>query len=394
MTLGARCEAEIYHGSKLDFQYGKPVEGGSRFEIGDLELVVLETPGHTIESISILVIDKAVANIPYVIFTGDTLFAGDAGRTDLYGPEKRAQVSEKLHESIYTKILTAGDGTIICPAHGAGSICGSDISDHAYTTVGYEKKTNPLLQMGRDAFIDRKVSEHHYVPPYFKKMEELNREGPPVIHRLPDLKALENSEIKECIEDGAQIVDIRSPTSFGGKHIPGSISIWRDGLAAFIGWVLNYRDPIILVDDFNLGLREISRIFVRMGYDNLYGYLAGGFPAWFRGAEDTGSLNLWSPQELHSAISADPLFLLDVRDINNRRKYGHIKDSVHTYVGELAGRMADIPRNRHVVVYCDAGYKGSLAGSLLLKAGYDRVTNLLGGMGAWTKAGFPVEKIQ
>jgi hydroxyacylglutathione hydrolase len=390
--LSDRCGAEIFHGSKMDFSYGKPVQEGNRFSIGDLELVVLETPGHTMESISIMVIDKAVSDVPYLVFTGDALFAGDTGRTDLFGQELRAKVSGQLHESIYTKILTAGDGAIICPAHGAGSICGSDISDHAYTTVGYEKKTNPLLQIGRDAFVDRKVREHHYIPPYFKKMEELNKNGAPLIHRLPDLKALGNNEIKDYIRKGAQVVDIRSPTSFGGAHIPGSISIWRDGLAAFIGWNLNYSDPIILVDDFNLGLEEISRIFIRMGYDNIFGYLAGGFPAWFREAEESASLDLWTVPDLKETLRDDSLFLLDVRDINNRVRYGHIRESVHIYVGELPERMQEVPRDRQVVVYCDAGYKGSLGASLLQKAGYDRVGNLLGGMGAWMKAAYPVEK--
>lgn len=390
--LAARCGAEIFHGSKMNFSYGNPVHEGDRFQAGDLDLLVLETPGHTMESISIVVTDRAVSNTPYLVFTGDALFAGDAGRTDLYGPEKRAEVSGLLHESLFTRILPLGDGVIVCPAHGAGSVCGSEISDHEYTTIGYEKKTNPLLQMGRDAFISHKVHEHHYVPPYFGKMEELNQNGAPLICRLPDLKALGNSEVKDFAAKGAQVVDIRSPTSFGGGHIPGSISIWRDGLSAFIGWILTYDDPIILVDDFNPGLDETSRFFVRMGYDNIHGYLAGGFPAWFRGAGETASLDLWTVAKLGNTLPDDSLFILDVRDINNRRKYGHIRDSAHIYVGELPERMEDVPRDRQVVVYCDAGYKGSLGASLLKKAGYGQVGNLLGGMGAWVKAGHPVEK--
>ena len=392
LELANRCGSEIYHGSKMDFAYGNPAKEGDLFRLGGLVLKILETPGHTLESISIMVIDRAVSEDPYLIFCGDALFAGDAGRTDFFGPEKREWASGLLYESIHKKILSAGDGTIICPAHGAGSVCGSDISDHEYSTVGYEKMTNPLLKKDRVEFIERKVKEHHYMPPYFEKMEKLNKSGAPVIHRLPDLEALGNSELKDFILKGAQIIDIRAPTSFGGGHIPGSLSIWREGLAAHIGWYLNYEDPIILIDDFNLDLARISTLFIRLGYDNIHGYLAGGFPTWVQGAEEIGRVNLLGVRDLNHALPDERIFLLDVRDINNRKKFGHISGSHHIYVGELPLHIHEIPKDRHIVVYCDAGKKGSLAASLLLGAGYQDVSNLLGGMSAWMKAGFFVDK--
>ena len=156
------------------------------------------------------------------------------------------------------------DGTIVFPAHGAGSVCGSEISDHELTTIGYEKKTNPLLALSKEDFIRKKVTEHHYLPPYFKTMEALNKEGAPVLHHLPDLRAFTVKEIKER-QAKAQILDIRAPTSFAGGHIPGSLSIWKEGVPSFAGWILSYDTPIILVDDFNCGLTEVSRHFVRLG---------------------------------------------------------------------------------------------------------------------------------
>jgi hydroxyacylglutathione hydrolase len=391
VELAARTGAAIMHGHQMDFAYGTKVKEGDAFRLGAVELKVLETPGHTMESISIVVTDRDVSDDPYAVFTGDALFAGEVGRTDFFGPEMRPQVSEMLYESITTNLLPLGNQTIIFPAHGAGSVCGSEISDHEFSTIGYEKLTNPLLQLSREEFIRRKVAEHHYLPPYFRMMEKHNQEGAPVVHHLPDLKAFTVKEVREQ-QGRAQLLDIRSPTSFAAGHIPGSLSIWKDGLPAFIGWFLTYEDPIILIDDFNCNLREVSRHFVRLGYDNLTGYLAGGFPAWFKSAAPIGTFAAWSVQELERRRTEQDLFTLDVRDISNVAQAGKIPGAHHIYIGELPGRLAEIPKDRQVAVYCDAGYKGSLGASILARNGYSEVANILGGMAAWHNAGYPVEK--
>ena len=391
VELAARTGAAILHGHRMDFAYGTKVKEGEVFRLGAVDLKVLETPGHTLESISIVVTDREVSDAPYAVFTGDALFAGEVGRTDFFGPEKRPEVSEMLYESITGKLLPLGDQTIIFPAHGAGSVCGSEISDHEFSTIGYEKMTNPLLQLSKEEFIRKKVTEHHYLPPYFRMMEKLNQEGAPVVHHLPDLKAFTVKEVRE-LQDRAQLVDIRSPTSFAAGHIPGSLSIWKDGLPAFIGWFLTYEDPIILIDDFNCNLREVSRHFLRLGYDNLAGYLAGGFPGWFKAAAPVGTFAAWSVQELERRRTEQDLFILDVRDISNVILTGKIPGAQHIYIGELPGRLAEVPKDRQVAVYCDAGYKGSLGASILARNGYTGVANILGGMVAWLKVGYPVEK--
>ena len=392
--LADLTDSEILHGSRLDFKYGTPVMDGDKFVIGGLEIEVIETPGHTDESISLVLRDKTVSDNPYMVFTGDALFAGDVGRTDLLGVGRRCQTSEALYDSIFEKILPLGDGVIVCPAHGAGSVCGMDISDHELTTIGYEKETNSLLKMDRAAFSDFKTREHHYIPPYFRKMEELNHSGSPLIHRVPSLTPFRNHEVNLLKKEQAQLLDIRAPTSYGAGHIPGSICIWREGLASFIGWFLNYEDPIILVDDFNLEMDPVIRQFVRMGYDNLAGYLAGGFPAWFKGAEEIRQIESLSVQQLHERLRTSSPYLLDVRDINNWNEVGHIPGAHQCYIGELSGHMSDIPvdKDAPVIVYCDAGYKGCLGASILKNAGYSNVANLLGGMTAWVNAGYPVEK--
>jgi len=390
--LANLCGAEIYHGAKMAFSYGKPVREGDTFSFGTLVLTILETPGHTEESISLVLRDREVSPQPYMVFSGDTIFSGDIARTDFYGQERKAVMAGKIFNSIVNKILPLGDGVIICPAHGAGSVCGGEITDHPFTTTGYEKVTNRWLLAGKDAFIRARVKESPYVPPYFKKMEQYNKEGAPLLHRIPDLKPLSVIEVSTLRASGCQILDIRSPTSFGAGHIPGSISCWRDGLPAFMGWVLNYELPIVIVDDFNLSIDTVKRHFIRLGYDNVSGYLAGGFSQWTKSAQEISTLPTCSVQQLHERLRTESPFLLDVRDIKNLNSAGHIQNAHHRYVGELSSHLDEIPRDKPIVIYCDTGYKGSLAMSILALHNYRDLTNVLGGIIAWKRAGFSVEK--
>jgi len=390
IEMKERCNAPVFHGSRMAFSYGNPVREGDLFSLGSLELSILETPGHTEESISIVVRDKEISDQPYLVFTGDTLFAGDIARTDFFGRQRDEEMAVKIYDSITNKILSLGDGVIICPAHGAGSVCGEEIADLPFTTAGYEKRTNPSLLAGREKFIANRISESPYMPPYFRQMEWYNKEGAPVLHRIPDLKPLSIPEVNEIRKLACQILDIRSPTSFGAGHIPGSISIWREGIPAFIGWFFDYQVPIMIVDDFNLELGSVIRRMVRLGYDNTAGYLAGGFPAWFKGAQEIGTIPTCSVQQLNHCLLENSPFLLDVRDRKNWQSVGHIPGAHHRYVGELPDHLDEIPKVEPVFVYCDAGYKGSLAASILARDGYTNVTNVLGGMTAWKRAGYPV----
>jgi hydroxyacylglutathione hydrolase len=392
--LAGRSGAPVYHGSATPFLFGKPVCEGDEFPLGDITLRVLETPGHTLESISLVVTDPKISDDPYIVFTGDALFAGDVGRTDLIPGIGKAEAAGLLYNSLFNKILPLGESVLVYPAHGAGSVCGIDIADHQVTTIGYERETNPFLSLSREQFVDKKSLEHNYYPPYFTRMEQKNIDGAGEFSHLPDLTPLTPARFKEKGHKGAQILDIRAPTSYAGGHIAGSLCIWREGIPAFIGWFLNYDDPIIVVDDFNLDPVPMVRHFVRLGYENISGYLAGGFPAWTKSGEKIARQPAWSVHTLKDLLDsgAKNCFLLDVRDIHNRQKVGHIAGDHHIYVGELPGRTGEIPDDKDVLVYCDAGFKGCLAGSILERAGHRPVTNILGGMTAWVAAGFPVEK--
>ncbi len=383
--------ADIFHGKGVDFDYGNYVNEGDKFQIGSIVLEIIETPGHTDESISILIMDRDVSDDVYMIFTGDSLFAGEIGRCDLYGEVNKRKMAESMYSSIFKKILLLGDNVIVCPAHGSGSICGAEIREQDLTTIGYEKKTNPQLKKDKKGFIDAKIDEKLYTPPYFKKMEKNNLNGPPLICKLPYLKPLSMHEVKDCMARDAQVIDVRGPTAFAGGHIPNTLNIWKNGLPAYAGWFLNYEEPIIIVDDNNDSIDVLRRYLVRLGYDNVYGYLSGGFPVWFKGSGDFQTVNTWSVHDLLPNMGKESLFLLDVRKENDWIKE-RIDGSHNIYIGLLKDNLESVPKDKHVVVSCDTGYKASIGTSILQMNGYKNVTNILGSMMSWKKAGYPVVK--
>lgn len=391
LGLAHRCGAGIFHGAAMDFAYGNAVHEGDVFTFGSLTLQVLETPGHTEESISLVVHDQKSGKTPYLVFGGDTIFSGDIARTDFFGDSRKEEMAKKIYDSITKKILSLGDGVILCPAHGAGSVCGGDITDHPYTTVGYERSTNPFLWIGREKFVSERKTESHYHPPYFSTMERYNRDGAPLQHP-PYLRMLTIPELEDFRHLGCQLLDIRAPADFAGGHIPESISIWRGGISSFAGWFLNYEDPIILIDDFNQNIEQVVLQLFRMGYDNFAGILAGGIMAWYKSGREIGTTGVCSVKKLKEQLDSGTPFVLDVRDIRNRRAVGHIRNSHHIYVGELLSHIHEIPKNQPVFVYCDAGFKGGIAASILAQNHYQGVTNVLGGISAWKQAGFPIER--
>jgi hydroxyacylglutathione hydrolase len=389
IELSEITEAEVYHGTGLNFSYGNFARDGDKFELGTIELGILETPGHTRESISITVRDKAVSDDVYLVFTGDALFAGETGRIDLYSEEEIENNASKLYDSIHEKILPLGDQVIMCPAHGAGSVCGADIREQELTTLGYEKKTNDVLSYSKEEFIKYKVNEKLYTPPYFKKMEELNLTGPRLLCKLPALKVLGVDDFKSVMSKGAQIVDVRNPSSFGGAHIPDTLSIFKNGLPVYAGWLLNYQDPIVILDEEGQSMNEVRNFLVRLGYDHIYGYLGRGFSSWYLHAEPIKELELWSVHKLKEKQFDTSVFILDVRKIGDWEK-GYVEGAHHIYLGHVKDRLGEIPRDKKVVVYCDAGNKSTIAASILQKNGYADVATVLGSMKAWKVAGYGV----
>ncbi|MEF8847560.1 MAG: MBL fold metallo-hydrolase [Candidatus Thermoplasmatota archaeon] len=387
LELKDKTNAEIYHGSKTDFSYGNSIKQEDEFHVGHLKIKILETPGHTEESIS-LTLEEVDKNKVLIVFTGDLLFSGDTGRIDFFKGEKKQEMAEKMYNGIFNKILPLGKDVILCPAHGEGSVCGGEISNLEYTTLGYEIKTNPLLKQKKDEFINKKVNEHHYMPPYFEKMHKNNTEGPPILHGQLSLSPISINEIKK--QKKLQILDIRHPVSYANSHIPNSLNIWRNGIPMFAGWFLNYNEPIVIVDDFNLEIQKVSRLLFRLGYDNILGYLKKGFSNWMGSDEKTNKINRVSPKELKTDLKNEDLFILDVRDKKTREKQGFIPQSKNIYLGEIPENLESIPEEKKIVVYCDSGFKTSIATSYLQKQKYKDLSNLTGGFKLWKLKDIPV----
>lgn len=387
-ALAERCRAGIYHGAAMDFAYGNAVHDGDTFRFGSLSLQVLETPGHTEESISLVVRDTESGDVPLMVFSGDTIFAGDIARTDFFGNDRKGEMAEKIYDSIM-KIFALGDGVILCPAHGAGSVCGGDIADRPFTTVGYEKSTNPLIRRGKDVFVSRRKTESPYRPPYFRTMERYNHDGAPRVP-LPDPRPLTPAGLEKLRKSRCQILDIRAPGGFAAGHIPGSLSLWRTGISSYAGWFLTCEDPVVIIDDFNQNIGEVTRQLFRLGYDRIEGILAGGIGTWFRNGGEIGTLRTCTVFGLRERLERERVFLLDVRDIRNRHNQGFIPGSHHTYLGELPGHLDAIPHDLPVIIYCDAGFKSATAASILAMHQYRDITTLLGGMSAWMRAGLPI----
>lgn len=384
--------AEIYHGEGIDFKYGNYLREDQEFNFGSLRLAALHTPGHTDESISYILTDLDTGKEPVIIFTGDTLFIGDTGRIDLYGPEEAPRMAANLYDSLFNKILPLGDGVILCPAHGAGSVCGGAIAKRDYSTLGLERIQNPVLQKtNREEFIKFKLEELLEFPPYFEKMEQYNRQGPPLLQGLLVPKLLSPDEFKAEMEKGAVVVDTRMPHSFGGAHIKDSYNIWLGGIPSFAGWVLPYDKHIILVLEEKEQLETAVSYLIRLGYDNIVGFLNGGIAAWYMEALPITGFNLISVHSLKNKLERkEEITLLDVRK-KKEWDEGHIEGAKNIYVGQLEENLNKISKEFPVIVYCDSSRRSSIAASVLKKHGYN-VYNVLGSMTAWKNAGYDIVK--
>ncbi|MBS3816219.1 MAG: MBL fold metallo-hydrolase [Candidatus Thermoplasmatota archaeon] len=384
-----RTDADIYHADEdLDYAYGKAAEEDDTWNIGRLKVKAIHTPGHTLGSMSYVLYDPDEE--PWMVFTGDALFAGDVGRVDFYGEENLEETAFKLYDSIFNKLLPLGDEVIVCPAHGSGSVCASEIAERELTTIGIEKDRNPKLQVENKEEFAEKTAEMLEYPPYFKKMEEMNLDLPEHTLSGKTLEYLSPPEFKKRAED-AVILDTRKELSFGASHIPGALSIWEDGVPSFAGWFLPYDKPILLVDESGNPEKALTYL-KRIGYDNVEGCLAGGMLSWHMSGEESDSIDTVNVHEVCDILDEDrPSYLLDVRPEKEIEQKGNIQGAHELHVTKLLDNMDEVPKDKPIYIFCGSGLRSMTAASLLKKNGWEDLHVVLGGLSGWSSTTCPVE---
>jgi hydroxyacylglutathione hydrolase len=387
--LAAHTGAEIGHAdSQLDYAYGQPVKDGQTWHVGQLELRAIHTPGHTEGHMSYLLHDPDGS--PWMIFTGDCLFAGDVGRVDLLGMDRAEEMAGLMYESLFHKILPLGDGVIVCPAHGAGSVCGTAISERSWTTIGIERQKNPKLQHSEKKSFISHVAKELERPPYFRKMEKLNIQGAAPLGDKPSPFPLKAKEFAKKAKD-AIVLDTRMELGFSAAHVPGALSIWLGGLSSFAGWFLPYDKPILLVNEMENVEEPVKSLF-RLGFDRIEGYLAGGMLSWHTSGLESHSIPTFTVQELCRLLDArkNP-FILDVRSSAELERNGRIKVAVHIHITTLPQHVSEIPKDRHVYIFCGSGMRSMIAASLLKQSGWKNLRVVLGGLAGWNSVSCPLD---
>jgi hydroxyacylglutathione hydrolase len=396
LELAGRTGAELWlsgHDQGEDFQYAFPhheFRDGEELKFGNVRMVALHTPGHTPEHISFLVRDALRGDYPMALLSGDFLFVGSLGRPDLLGEAAKQRLAGELYESLHRRIEKLPDGVEVHPAHGAGSMCGSGMSERPQSTLGYERACNLFFhEQGKEKFIESILKSVPPFPDYYRRMKKVNSAGPRVLGEIPGGEALSVADFRVGIADkDAVVIDLRRPEAFGGAHIPGAFSIGagRD-LSTWASWVVPYDRPIFLIGDDATDYGEARRSLARVGLDEARGYLRGGMRAWSEAGGEQAQVPQISTEELSERVKKGA-YVLDVRGAGEWAA-GHIEGATWIMGGDLAKRATEVPTDRAIHVICGGGYRSSVATSVLRRAGFRDVVNVVGGMTAWNQQKLP-----
>lgn len=388
--LRSRTGADIYYSeyAPVEFEH-KKLREGDRIEFGMVRLEVLYTPGHTPNSLSLLVTDKARADEPWMILTGDLLFVGAIGRPDLAGEEILEEQVRNLYDSLYKKLGRLPGHLEVYPAHGQGSLCGKGMSAKTSSTLGYEQRTQEVLRMPNFAqFHDHIIGASPVRPKSFTHIINTNIQGAPLLERCPLEQMLNPDQFERIRSNGATVIDTRDTASFGGFHIRGAINIgFEKQMANWIGMVVDPGDNILLVVDEREKYQQMTTELHRIGYDNIFGYLAGGMSAWIAHGMPIDRLSPISAQELKTRIDKqDSGRIVDVRTPDERAG-GWIAGSEHVPMTDILERGLDLPAELEVTLVCGTGYRANIVASRLKQDGFSYVHSLAGGLTAWSSAG-------
>jgi len=390
LELAEATGAKIVYSSvaKPEFDY-LPVEDGERYSLGDVQLEFRHTPGHTPESLSIVLYEHADDTVPYGVLTGDTLFIGDVGRPDLLASIgfTREELADKLYDSLHGKLMTLPDTTRVYPAHGAGSACGKNLSTDLWSTMGEQRKTNYALRApDKSTFMELVTEGQPPAPGYFVYNAILNRKGRELLDETKMPEAMTYADVRKAMESGAMLVDGRTPEDFALGHLRGAVNIGLEGrYAEFAGSVFKPEVDIVLMTEPGLELEGKNRL-ARIGFDRVIGYLKEPYQVMFSNRDDVEVASRLTTNALGERIADVPeLQIVDVRNPGEAAA-GMVPGAVNIPVGQLPDRTDELDPRKPTVVYCAGGYRSSVAASLLRQRGFADVSDLLGGHGAWEEA--------
>src|SRR6267154_1114545 len=397
LGLRDRCGAIIHLGSRAQAEYAfVAMEDGDTLDFPGLRLQVLETPGHTIESISILVFDlKKDSSKPYAVLTGDTLFIGDVGRPDLRASLgwTANDLGAHLYDSLHNKLLPLPDATLVYPAHGAGSLCGKQLSSDTVSSLGDQRRLNYALQpMSKEEFIRLVTADQPDAPAYFTYDAILNTRERATLDKSLEL-ALHPIDLDEVLrmgDAGAQVLDVREASEYAKGHIAGSINIGLGGqYATWAGTVLDRAKPIVIIAEPGRELEAALRLG-RIGFDHVRGYLRGGMQALAERPDLVCPTERVTAQMVADELAgAEPPLVLDIRNPHEWATK-HIARSMNIPLNHLQERIAEVPRDRRISVHCAGGYRSSIAASILHHYGITNLIEIAGGLAAWDAAKLPV----
>jgi hydroxyacylglutathione hydrolase len=393
LCLSAYDAGELYD---VTFPH-RELRDGDEVAIGRVRLRALHTPGHTPEHMAYLVFDGARSvDVPMLMLSGDFLFVGSLGRPDLLGEEAKLGLARQLWASVREKLAGLPDGLEIAPGHGAGSMCGAGMSGRAVSTLGFERIANPYLRadLSRDEFVEAILRNVPPFPDYYRRMKALNSEGPPRLDGLPGLAALPVDRFRALYEEGHVVIDLRDQLSFGAGHIPASFGIGAGtNLSTWASWLVPYGPPLLLVAGGRDEAEAAVRSLVRVGLDDVRGYLSGGFESWIRAGYPLAQTTQVAPAGLAARLErGERVHVVDVRS-DSEWTEGHIAGARHVMGGDLPKRVDDLRGlDGTIAIVCRGGYRSTAAASVLERAGIGNVVNVTGGMRAWTHAGLPTSK--
>ena len=394
--LATRTGARIYIGAEAQATFPHvAVRDGFELKVGKTRIMVLETPGHTPESICLVIVDEEKSGDPWAILTGDTLFLGDVGRPDLSKRHSPAQLAGMLYDSLHNKILKLNDKVLVYPAHGAGSLCGRNMRAERVSTIGTERLTNYALQIKSKAeFVQELTRNLPARPEYFLQDAEINRTGAAALSDLPALPALSPAELRAVLADSGIALDVRSGDQFAAGHVPGSVNIALSGqFASWSGALLGLAARPVLIADSDEKVSEARMRLARVGLESVSGYLKGGIGAWRAAGLPLAALQQISVEALSDGLRNSRLRVLDVRR-GVEWEAGHIEEASWWPLDNFKIAPPEIDHKVPIAVHCKSGYRSMIACSLLQRAGFENVVDVVGGFDAWQQAQLPtvVEK--